>query len=497
MPTRLPRTVSCILIACIYYTQQTDYLKMREHIITSIDAVIRKHPECGIIVTGDFNQLNDFFLKTHYRFVQIVNGGTRGNAVLDKIWTNMDKLYMSPITLSELGKSDHNMVLLKPGGSLPCSTGSVMRVTTRALGENEKALFDRALSAVSWEPLFRLETCEEQYAYYQTMIDFSKAFDLINHNILLEKFQAFGISAPILRWMAAFVLDRTQRVKIGKNYSHTGHPNGGVPQGTICGPKCFMMYINDLSTPVPLYKYVDDSTLFEICEMNSISLMQESVNIAAEWTKNNDMKINSEKSKEMIISYTHGNLGNEVPNILIEGKVVERVDHVKLLGITLSNDLTWKRHVDNIVKKAGKRIYMLYQLKRAGVNQADLVTIYISVLRPVVEYACPVWHTNLPIYLSDNIEMIQKRAVRAIFPGMSYVDILNHINLSTLKERRDYLCKKYFINMQARSHKVNCLLPKKRLVDYNLRHGNMYPLTVTRTNRFKNSLIPWGLYHWQ
>ena len=100
MPKRLPRTVSCILIACIYYTQQTDYLKMREHIITSIDAVIRKHPDCGLIVTGDFNQLNDNFVKTHYRFVQIVNVGTRGNAVLDKSWTNMDKLYMSPIALS-------------------------------------------------------------------------------------------------------------------------------------------------------------------------------------------------------------------------------------------------------------------------------------------------------------------------------------------------------------------------------------------------------------
>ena len=123
------------------------------------------------------------------------------------------------------------------------------------------------------------------------LLDFSKAFDLINHNILLEKLQAFGISAPILRWMAAFLLDRTQRVKIGNNYSHTGHPNGGVPQGTICGPKCFMMYINDLSTPVPLYKYVDDSTLFEICEMNSISLMQESVSIAAEWTKKKTWKL--------------------------------------------------------------------------------------------------------------------------------------------------------------------------------------------------------------
>ena len=97
--------------------------------------------------------------------------------------------------------------------------------------------------------------------------------------------------------------------------------------------------------------------------------------------------------------------------------------------------------MDNIVKKAGKIIYMQYQLRRAGVNQADLVTIYISVVRPVVEYARPVWHTNLSIYLSDNIEMIQKRAVRAIFPGMSYLDILNHINLSTLKEGRDYFVR--------------------------------------------------------
>ena len=111
------------------------------------------------------------FLKTHYRFVRIVNVGTRGNAVLDTIWTNMDKVYMSPVTTSELGTSDHNMVLLKPGGNLSCSNGSVICVTIRAIGDNGKLLFYRALSTVSWEPLFRLETCEEQYAYYQTTID--------------------------------------------------------------------------------------------------------------------------------------------------------------------------------------------------------------------------------------------------------------------------------------------------------------------------------------
>ena len=67
---------------------------------------------------------------------------------------------------------------------------------------------------------------------------------------------------------------------------------------------------------------------------------------------------------------------------------------------------------------------MLYQLKRAGIRQTDLVNVYVSVVRPVLEYACPVWHTNLPKYLSDNIEMIQKRALKSIFPNKGYDDIL-------------------------------------------------------------------------
>ncbi|KAK2186961.1 hypothetical protein NP493_183g01019 [Ridgeia piscesae] len=103
--------------------------------------------------------------------------------------------------------------------------------------------------------------------------------------------------------MATFLLDTAQRVKIGNEYSHSGHPNGAVPQRTLSGPKCFLVYINDLRTTVPLYKYVDDSTLFEICDRNDVSVIQESVDIAARWTEQNDMKIYSEKSKEIIISF--------------------------------------------------------------------------------------------------------------------------------------------------------------------------------------------------
>ena len=91
--------------------------------------------------------------------------------------------------------------------------------------------------------------------------------------------------------------------KIGNEYSHSGHPNGGVPQGTLSGPKCFLVYINDLRTTVPLYKYVDDSMLFDICDRKGVSIIQESVDIAARWTEQNYMKNNSEKSKEIIISF--------------------------------------------------------------------------------------------------------------------------------------------------------------------------------------------------
>ena len=141
---------------------------------------------------------------------------------------------------------------------------------------------------------------------------------------------------------------------------------------------------------------------------------------------------------------------------------------------------------------------MLYQLKRAGISQSDLVTVYMSAVRPVLEYACPMCHTNLPKYLSDSIELIQNRALKSIFPGKSYTDILYDIGLRTLRERREILCMTYFTEIQGSAHKLDCLLPALRNIDYDLRpEFNRYPWTRYRTNRCGNSLIPWGLSHWQ
>ena len=188
---------------------------------------------------------------------------------------------------------------------------------------------------------------------------------------------------------------------------------------------------------------------------------------------------------------------NTIPNINIIDIDVEQVDHAKLLGVTLSLDLSWNKHVENIVKKAGKRLYMLHQLKHSGISQSDLVTVYISVVRPVLEYACPVWRTHLQQYLSDNIETIPKRDLRCIFRMASYAEILSNVGLQTLKDRRDCICKTYFNNMKAHTHKLHQLLSGERHVNYEMRQSNLYPLPKTRTNMYRNSFIPCGLRNCQ
>ena len=104
-------------------------------------------------------------------------------------------------------------------------------------------------------------------------------------------------------------------------------------------------------------------------------------------------------------SSTSREMGNKPESLRLpwmNGEQIERTDSAKILGVTISADLTWNAHVNNTVSKASKRLYMLYQLKRAGVDQRDLVRIYMSVIRPVLEYAAPVWSTSMSGYVGQN-----------------------------------------------------------------------------------------------
>ena len=129
--------------------------------------------------------------------------------------------------------------------------------------------------------------------------------------------------------------------------------------------------------------------------------------------------------------------------------------------------------MDNITKKAGKGVYM-YQLKRAGVAQRDLLKIYLSVIRPVLEYACPAWSTCLPKYLSDNKEMVQKRALMCIYPGQANDELIDNFKVPRLSERREKLCRDYFEQVRKESHKLHVLLADVRKAPYEIRLCNTY-----------------------
>ena len=122
------------------------------------------------------------------------------------------------------------------------------------------------------------------------------------------------------------------------------------------------------------------------------------------------------------------------------GVVIERVKSFKLLGVVISEDLTWGVHCDYIIKKANRHLHALRTLKKYGLPTLDLITVYCSLIRSVIEYASAVFE-NLPKYLSDALEGIQKRALRIILPNLHYDKAQILSGLPSLEDRRAAACE--------------------------------------------------------
>ena len=338
-------------------------------------------------------------------------------------------------------------------------------------------------------------TSKDRNFVHAVLVDYSKAFDRIHPNILLSKIQKYDIPSFLLHWIADFLSDRSQRVKIGDILSSSLSIWGTVPQGTKMGVLLFLLMIDDLRTLVPTYKYVDDTTLYKVTTDVKNTELQEAVDEIARWSKSNCMKLNTTKTKEMLISFCRQ--PPEVPKIIVDGVSLERVECVTLLGVKLSANLTWNNHVDFIIKKSQSRLYCLNMLKRAKVVPKDIMQIFCARVRPILEYAAPVWHGGLTKELSDSIEDLQRRACKIALPSQSYEDALESLSLTTLTERRISLCSAFFDKIRMPEDKLNKLLPSKTNTRKDTRNGKEFPLPKCNTNRYKNSFIPYVLYNLQ
>ena len=328
-------------------------------------------------------------------------------------------------------------------------------------------------------------------------VDYSKAFDHVDHSIVLSKMAALNADPCVIRWMHSFLSNRQQRVKIGSTVSQWTTLTGGMPQGTWLGPYVFLILIDDLQTMLDSFKFVDDVTLCEVIVDSSTSQMQLAACQLVEWSRQNLMNINAKKTKEMMLGPI---LSNPPPLIVIDnGTVVERVTSFKLLGVTIANDLNWDEHVTAICSKVNKRLHYLKLLKRCSVSADDLLHYYKSVIRPTIEYACPVWQSGLTNEQCDRLESLQRRALQLISNSHDYELYCAIYDLEPIVVRLDNLARLFFQKICRNCDCINYLLPNKRpseLLD-KLRQPDSLPGILCRTNRFYKSFIPYAINNYQ
>ena len=321
------------------------------------------------------------------------------------------------------------------------------------------------------------------------MTDFSKAFDRIDHTIAITKLLELGARPSLIPWISNFLTDRRQRVRYRNELSTWQTLSCSVPQGTLLGPLIFLAVFDDAVRESPLseWKFVDDLSLAESRQHNAPSIMQEELDDFSLWASQNHMLLNADKCKIMIFSFMK--LPPAPPILKINGTPLEIVVVTCLVGVWLQSNLKWDTQVSKMISKANGRLFMLRSLKRFNVTVDDLLQVYTSYVRPVLEYCVPVWHPGLTKEHTVRLERIQKRALRTVLGGQytTYEAALVRTGLQTLLHRREDLCRKFAMKLGPD------MLPQKtgQLHGRNTRNSNKLRLVKCRTNRYRDSSIPY------
>ena len=193
------------------------------------------------------------------------------------------------------------------------------------------------------------------------------------------------------------------------------------------------------------------------------------------------------------IPYCYGTFGRDfpqLPRVCIDGTPIKTIQSTKLLGLTINDTLTWNYRIEELVKKASKKLYFLIQLKRAHVPTSDLVTYYCACIRSSLDYAYPVFHYSLPKYLQVELESVQRRALSCIFPRVHYSDALQLAGLESIRAHQENLTEDLFKSIVNDPHsKITSLLPPLGSISYELRKQRRFATPLVRTNRFGNSFI--------
>lgn len=249
-------------------------------------------------------------------------------------------------------------------------------------------------------------------------IDLSKAFDTVNHNVLLYKLKAFGICENSLLWFKSYLCNRKQCVGWNGILSKSQNITIGIPQGSILGPLFFILYVNDYPKCLNYSHatiYADDTS--QDVSDKSVDIIEyklkEDLICAMEWMKNNKLTMNLKKTQCMLIGTIQRLSKCRKLCIEVNNVIIETVDVAKLLGVNIDCSLTWSYHIDCLTKKISKKIGVLGRLK-SFMSSFALLKVYNSVIFPHFNYCCTIWSSAKNAANIDKIFKLQKRAARII-----------------------------------------------------------------------------------
>ena len=251
--------------------------------------------------------------------------------------------------------------------------------------------------------------------HLSVFIDLTKAFDTVNHQILLKKLELSGIRGIVLDWFSSYLLNREYFVKIGSFSSCSKFVNIGLPQGSILGPILFLVYINDLPNVSNIFEsilFADDTTVsFSDPNLESlISKVNFELKKIESWTISNRLTINAEKTEVLFI--TKSPVDREQCKVILGNKALDFKNSCKFLGVFVDNKLNFRDHINHVVSKLSRNSGILFKI-RGSLPLAARIDFYNAFIYPYLTYNVIIWGGTNAVHINRIINQ-QKRIIRII-----------------------------------------------------------------------------------
>ena len=362
----------------------------------------------------------------------------------------------------------------------------------------------------------------EVNAILAVMVDWKEAFPRQDPTLGVKAFIDCGVRGSLIPLLMNYLQDRSMKVKWKGTLSNSRDLIGGSPQGSTFGIWQYLSQSNDNADSVPVdyrFKFVDDLTILEKINLLMVGLasfnfhssvsseipshnqfippqslkMQDYLEKIASWTDEKQMLLNKKKTKAMIFNFS--NEHQFTTSLKIDDEVLDIVEEAKLLGVIITNDLKWNSNTEYLVKRANSRMELLRRVAEFTTSTSDLKTIYVMYIRSILEQSCVVWHSSLSNQNSEDLERIQKSALKIILGTKyrSYKEALQQIDLESLKERREKLCLRFAEKcIESENPRINKIFTvKAKYHQMNTRKNNCFNVDFARTERSKTSAIPY------